>query len=1039
MKRLLIIFNLTFFIYTALWAQQKATVKEYGKIFKTYPFSDPDPVPEMGKIYPYFRFDGYTDKAIQKEWKVVELENDYIKVMILPEIGGKIWAAIEKSTGKSFLYYNQVVKFRDVAMRGPWTSGGIEPNYGIIGHTPNCATAVDYVTIKKTDGSVSCVIGVLDLLTRTSWKIDINLQKDKAYFTTSSFWYNASPFEQPYYTWMNTGIKANGNLQFIYPGTKYLGHDGEYSDWPINKKNGKDISWYKNNDFGGYKSYHVFGKYTGFFGGYWHDDDFGMGRYSTHDDKPGKKLWIWGLSQQGMIWEKLLTDTDGQYVEVQSGRLFNQSAEGSSFTPFKHKGFLPHTSDTWTEYWFPAVKTKGFVAANNYGVLNIKKENDFLKIYFSPLQQTDDTLKITIGDKTIYSRMLHLHTLQLFTDSNRLDGSSDNLVATLGKNKLTYDGSPTANNLNRPVQLPADFNWEGVYGLYTQGKEAIRDRKYLIAETKLRAALQIDSNYLPALTDMSMLLYRNMRYNEALDFAKKALSIDTYDGAANYYYGLINSKKGIITDAKDGFDLASLNIEYRSAAYTELATLYFRESNFERSVDYANKAIDFNRYAVDAYQLLSVIYRLQNDKESEDKTLNNLLNFDPLNHFARFEKYLLDSSAENKLKFTGLIRNELPQQTYLELAIWYYNAGRNEDALKVLQLSPDNAETIYWKDFLEHKPVNDQHLDPEMVFPFRNETAEILQQLIVNNDSWLLKYHLALIEWNNNNDAVAKKLFDECGALPQHAPFYAARAALYKNINADKELEDLQHAMTLDPGQWRYARSLTLSYLSQNQIANAVNLAGTYHKKLPGNYLVGLLYAKTLFLNGQYKDALIQLQKINMLPAEGSTEGIQLYKEAQLMLSLQEMKKGKYKEALNHISLARLWPENLGSGKPYEDDIDERLEDWLAYQNYVHLKNQVAAREMLDKIISFDKTAVEQGNNISSANSVITAWALEKTGKPDEAQTYLQQLLNKNPRNVWAKWAMNAYNGKASQAPETKTIDGNYSVLKNWMEISGEK
>ncbi len=134
MKRLLVTIKLIFFTCMVLWAQQKATVREYSKIFKTYPFSDPDPVPEMGKIYPYFRFDGYADKAIQKEWKVVELENDYIKVMILPEIGGKIWAAIEKSTGKSFIYYNHVVKFRDVAMRGPLTSRGIEPIYGIIEH-----------------------------------------------------------------------------------------------------------------------------------------------------------------------------------------------------------------------------------------------------------------------------------------------------------------------------------------------------------------------------------------------------------------------------------------------------------------------------------------------------------------------------------------------------------------------------------------------------------------------------------------------------------------------------------------------------------------------------------------------------------------------------------------------------------------------------------------------------------------------------------------------------------------------------------------
>ena len=89
----------------------------------------------------------------------------------------------------------------------------------------------------------------------------------------------------------------------------------------------------------------MFGKYTDFFGGYWHDDDFGMARYQPHDEKPGKKIWIWGLSQQGMIWEKLLTDTDGQYVEVQSGRLFNQNAEKSTFTPFKHKSFSPYGTD----------------------------------------------------------------------------------------------------------------------------------------------------------------------------------------------------------------------------------------------------------------------------------------------------------------------------------------------------------------------------------------------------------------------------------------------------------------------------------------------------------------------------------------------------------------------------------------------------------------------------------------------------------------------------------------------------------------------
>ena len=133
-------------LFPSLARAERATVREYRKTFRTYPFSDPDPIARAGRIYPYFRFDGFTDRPVDKEWTVVELENDWIRVTVLPEIGGKIWTAVEKSTGKPFLYGNQVVKFRDVAMRGPWTSGGIEANYGIIGHTPNCATPVDYVT-----------------------------------------------------------------------------------------------------------------------------------------------------------------------------------------------------------------------------------------------------------------------------------------------------------------------------------------------------------------------------------------------------------------------------------------------------------------------------------------------------------------------------------------------------------------------------------------------------------------------------------------------------------------------------------------------------------------------------------------------------------------------------------------------------------------------------------------------------------------------------------------------------------------------------
>ncbi len=906
---------LLFALTTAAQLQQP-TIREYKKIFTTYPFSDPDPIPKPdAKIYPYYRFDGFTDIPVQKEWKVVELENEYLKLMILPEVGGKVWSAVEKSTGKDFVYNNHVVKFRDIAMRGPWTSGGVEANYSIIGHTPNCATPVDFTTITKSDGSVSCVIGVLDLLTRTSWRLDINLPKDKAYFTTSSFWQNSTSLEQPYYTWMNTGIRAGGNLEFVYPGKSYLGHEGEHNDWPTNKQNGKDIRFYNNNNFGCYKSYDVFGKYTDFFGGYWYDEQFGMGRYSNHDDKAGKKIWIWGLSQQGMIWEKLLTDTDGQYVEVQSGRLFNQSAEGSIYTPFKHRSFAPYQTDTWTEYWFPVKQTRGFVKANNYGAVNVKNENGWLKVFFSPLQELNDKLEIFEAGKIIYSKQIVVKPMQLFADSIKVKADEHKLKLTLGNDKLVWDAAPVEGDLSRPVDIPASFDNNSVYGLYLQGKNFISCKDYETAEEKLTTCLQKDPNHVPALCDMAALQIRKFKYREAVSNAAKALSINTYEPAANYWYGISNLQLGNITDAKDGFDIAASSVEYRSAAYTELAKIYFRSKEYLKATEYAEKSLVNNLYNVEAFQLLSVIYRLQNDAAKATAKLNEILNLDPLNHFAAFEKYLLDNTDKSKQGFTNGIKNEMPQQTYLELGTWYHVIGCDSEALKVFSMAGPEVEIMYWKAYLGKTAVDFKPIEPGLTFPFRAETAAILEELIKSNEDWIFKYHLGLIAWNRNDIKKATDLFAACGEKPADPGFYAARASLIK-ANPTAAENDLQKAIKLAPAKWRYQKLLDEHFILQEKYDSASGVAGAFYKTNPGDYIMGMLYAKTLLLTKRYADADALLTNIKILPFEGATDGRQLYHEAKLMQAVAAIKSNQYKKALQFIASAKLWPANLGVGKP---------------------------------------------------------------------------------------------------------------------------
>lgn len=1005
-------------------AQNKpATVKEYKKVFTTYPFSDPDPIPKPeAKIYPYYRFDSFTDKPIQKEWKVVELENDYIKLMILPEIGGKIWSATEKSTGKDFIYYNHVVKFRDVAMRGPWTSGGIEANYGIIGHTPNCATPVDFTTIKREDGSVSCVIGVLDLLTRTCWRLDINLPKDKAYVTTTSFWYNPSPLEQPYYTWMNTGIKAGGNLQFVYPGKNYLGHEGEYGDWPVNKTNGKDVSLYNNNNFGGYKSYHVFGKYTDFFGGYWLDDDFGMARFSSHDDKAGKKIWIWGLSQQGMIWEKLLTDSDGQYVEVQSGRLFNQSAESSMYTPFKHRSFAPGQSDTWTEYWFPVKQTRGFVKANNYGAVNIKQEKEWLKIYFSPLQNLNETMEVFHDGKSIYTRQVTLHPMETFVDSIRGVMDESKLKFALGENKLVWNSSPVEGDLSRPLAAPKDFDHNSVYGLYLQGKNLISFRDYVKAEEKLKECLKKDPYYVPALTAIASLQLRRFEFEDGLATTRKALAVNTYDAAANYYYALVNLHLGNKDDTKDGFDIASQDQEYRTAAYVALAKLYLREQELSKAMAYAQKSLLTNQYCIDALQMLVVIHRLQKEPDQATKSINALNEIDPLNHFTAFEKYLGSGSAESKNNFVSGIRSEMPQQTYLELAIWYHQLGREEEAIQVLSMAANTPEVLYWQAFLQNKPVDLKGIQLANEFPFRDETHEVLKNLIKTNDHWLLKYHLALIEWNRGNISQAKNLFAQCGNEPPAASFYAARAALMQDNEAAAE-SDLTQAVKLDEKEWRYPKLLTEHFIAHKKFEYALSTIAPFYKSYPGNYIVGMLYARTLLLNSKFEACDVLLSSLKIVPFEGATIGRQLFQETKLRQAVSKMKLKHYKKALQFIASGASWPVNLGVGKPYAEDIDERLEDWLSYQCYTGMGQAGLANQSLQKIISFNPKVENTVPNFLAANHLVSAWAIEKASNRKSAEEWIQTQARLFPSNRIMQWSLSTFKSEqASLAPEEKDV-----------------
>ncbi|MCK0158276.1 DUF5107 domain-containing protein [Cellulophaga sp. F20128] len=999
---------------------QKAIIREENLNMKTYMFGDPDPVANINRIYPYFRFDSYTEKPEAMNWKMVVLENDYIKVYVCPDIGGKIWGAIEKSTGKEFMYFNQVVKFRDVAMRGAWTSGGLEYNFGDIGHIPTCATPVDYRLKEYPDGSVSCVVGALDLPSRTKWNVEIKLGPDKAFFETTATWSNTREVPVTYYHWMNAAAKADGDLEFIYPGNKRIGHGGELGEWPIDEN--RPISNYKNNDFGIYKSYHIIDSYADFFGGYWHNDDFGFGHYSSYEDKPGKKVWIWGLSDQGMIWEDLLTDADGQYIEYQAGKLFNQAANSSTFTPFKHREFMPYDIDVSKEFWFPLKGTKGMVAASDQAVLNVIRKGNKVELKLSALQPLDTYLVIRTDKNQRIERKITLATLELFEEAFEID-EVQNFEVVLGNKLLNYNSEESLLLLERPYKSEPNFNWESAYGLYVKGLELEKQRRYTEALEIYMKSFNSESTFVPTLNRLALSYYRKEEWSKALEFSKKALSVDTYDGLANYIYGLVNKALNKINDAKSGFSIAAQSINMRTASYTELAVLYWNEEKDGKALEFIRKSLAFNTDNVSALELKTLIYRKKGNVMGAKDILSTIYGLDATNLFYVFENYFSGELSKQEVK--DKINNELPAESYLEIALKYKSYGHQEEALEILRLSPQHpivALHIASLDKTDKNKLLDKALamNAEMVFPHRLETGMVLKEFLTYNNHWKLKYYLALQQWGKGNIEEARKLFMQCGSDPEFVPFYLAKLKLFSE-DVKTKLSSLKRVRHLDKDNWRVQLAWIEYYIETKQFKAAKKITKQALIRYPEKAVLGMYYSKILLELKEFQHSLNFLENFNVLPFEGATEGRTMYHETCIRLSLNAFNSQEYDQAIHYAEKAKLWPKNLGVGKHY--DVDERLDNYLLALAYENKGEPDIAKDYYELIIAH-KTP-EYLNE--SSKLYLQLMVLDRFSKDVPLQDLLEKNLEAVNSNKYVEWAITRYK------------DADHEALKNAIISSKEK
>lgn len=925
----------------------------------TYPFYDPDPVPVFARsslwgsgsrIYPYYVFNGFSQESRPQDWTVIRLKNRYLEVSILPEVGGKVWGARDLKTGKDFLYTNRVLKFREIALRGPWTSGGIEFNFGVIGHAPSTATPVDYYLAKKDDGSLTCTVGNYDWPSRTRWQVTVTLHPDRAYFETAARWTNPGPIRQSYYAWMCAAVPATSDLKYIFPGRYQIGHDysSPLEPWPIDAQ-GRDLSLYRNNDFGSSKSYFVVGTYDHFYGGYYQSSDFGFGHQAFYSDMPGKKIWIWDLSRAGEIWVDLLTDSDGQYTEPQAGRLLNQSDHGP---------FFPAISDSWKEIWFPYSGIGPLAGASPVVALSLNRGQDGLGLGLYALEEIRDTLVVKEEGREIFRGQINLRPAQNMVIGLKDVSSPDNLVISLGR-KIIHPTSKDS-ELSRPLKFHHPSG-DSPQALFLAAQNLENERNYTAALEKYLEVIRKEPEHLPALNRLAELYLRRGEYQTAQDYARRGLEISMYDPEANYVYGLIARKLNRWSDARETLGWAARSPALAGPAYLQLAEMALAEKDYSGAEDLARRASDRDGQNPLPYELLASVLRLQGKEKEARQNIRQLLELEPLNHLARYELYLLKRDSRRLHDFQNMIRNEFPAETYLELALYYWRTGQPEQAAELLSLAPENPEVLAWQSFVHRDRDREKSLvfldraakaSPWLVFPFREESIPVFEWAASRRpDCWKFRYYLGLIYWHKGRWSEARKMFASLDEADYY-PVFIARAYLNPE-DSEAAYLDLQKARELAPEAWR-----TWHHLISHELARGHNQAALEHslqasEKFPDNIYIQSDTVKALLAGARYEQASALLDRMQVLPYEGASEVHALFERTHLHLALNLMLEKNWAAALSEIARSREYPETLGTGRPY--DPDQRIQDFLEALCLEKLGRTAEARTKYQNIIDYSQ------------------------------------------------------------------------------------
>ena len=950
---------------------------EEAVIIPTYPAGLPEKNPmflekriyqgSSGVVYPHPVIEKIADTKIDQTYKAVYLENDYIKIMVLPELGGRIQMAYDKVKQRHFIYYNKVIKPALVGLTGPWISGGIEFNWPQH-HRPSTFEPVDFTIKENEDGSKTVWVNEVERMFRTKGMAGFTLYPGKAYIEIKGNLYNRTPFPQTFLWWANPAVKVNDDYQSVFPPDVYAVFDHgkrDVSSFPIAKGTyykvdyspGTDISKYKNIPVP--TSYMAIASKYNFIGGYEQDTKGGLLHVANHHISPGKKQWTWGHGEFGIAWDRNLTDEDGPYIELMTGVYTDNQPDFSWLQPYEEKSF--------TQYFMPYREVGMVKNATKEAVVNIEAEGKLLhvKLYVTSVYGKL-TVRISENGKEFFTAHIASSPATPYIKTIELDRSIDanelSIVITDEISKkilVTYSAEkPGQHEMPAPAlaaKLPNEVESNEELFLTGMHLEQYRHATYIAADY-YQEALRRDANDTRNNNAMGLWFLRRGKFELAEPFLRKAIATQTkrnpnpYDGEAYFNLGCCLKMQGRNEEAFDMFYKSVWNDAWQHAGYLNLARLAIFKNNYEEALELIDKSLVKNYHSHTARHIKAIILRKLNQLKSAAIIIEDSLQLDPFNFGCLFEKYLLfqhndEQAAKKAIEELKKISRKWVHN-FIEYSFDYAHCGLFSEAGDLLSIYSNEEKNVYamvayyqgwYADQSGDDAATKLHfkkaaaLNADFVFPNRIEDVVVLQRAMeLNPGDAKAPYYLGNFWYDKRQYQDAINCWERSAAIDNTFPtVYRNLSLAYYNKQNDpvKALASLEKAFELDTTDARVLMELDQLYKKLNY--HPGKRLSTLEHYLPLVESRDDLYLERITLYnqlGQHQKASDLVSCYTFHPWEGG-EGkvVNQYLVCLIELAKQAIEKNNNEYALQLLNNAATYPVNLGEGKltgVQENDID---------------------------------------------------------------------------------------------------------------------